>query len=300
MAIVVGTLDFGVRFILDRTPSSLPADRKQPVSLSILNAGPQTWKRDQVQIGYHWYYLDGTELRWEDALTPLTQDVPPGARVSEVLTSVTAPSTDGTYFLMWDVKFGDMWASSSAMTRPFNSVVHTVQVVGGKLIFADLSKSYNLSGISDGYRIIGDFDGQGRAFPAEWMPPYTDAPVTPAAMWLPADAGRPDSARRISFRWGPKLPGESNFIACRGQRLELGKSSGQCRILHIVAASTDKEVAANLKLIFQEPTIQSEDQYAFMVSPWNQPPLHGEEVALLARRHYERDGLKPGAVALYR
>ena len=299
IAVVVGALDFGVRFVQDRTPSSLPADRKQPVTLSILNAGPQTWKRDQVRIGYHWYYLDGTELRWEDALTPLTQDVPPGARISDVLTSVTAPSTDGTYFLMWDVKFGDIWASTSGMTRPFDSMVHTVQVVGNRLTFADLSKSYNMSGISDGDRVSGDFDGQGRSFPAEWMPPYTDAPVTPAAMWLPADLGGPDSARHISFRWGSKQPKLNNFLSCRGQRVELGKSSGQCRILHIVAASTDKDIAANLKLIFQEPTLQSEDQYAVTVSRWNQPPSHGEEVALLARRHYERDGLKPGAVALY-
>ena len=298
-AVVVGTFDFGVRFTQDRTPSSLPADRKQPVTLSILNAGSQTWKRDQVRIGYHWYYLDGTELRWEDALTPLTQDVPPGARVSDILANITAPSTDGTYFLMWDVKFGDMWASTSAMTRPFDSVVHTVQVVGSRLIFTDLTKAYNMAGLSDGDRIFGNFDGQGRSFPAEWMPPYTDAPVTPSAMWLPADLGGPESARRISFRWGPKLPKANNFIACRGQRVELGKTSGQCRILHIVAASTDKDTAANLKLIFQEPTIQSEDQYAVTVSRWNQPPSHGEEVALLARRHYERDGLKPGAVALF-
>ncbi len=299
VAVVVGALDFGVRFIQDRTPASLPADRKQPVTLSILNAGSQTWKRDQVRIGYHWYYLDGTELRWEDALTPLTQDVPPGARVSEVLTNVTAPSTDGTYFLMWDVKFGDMWASTSAMTRPFDSTVHTVQVVGSRLIFTDLSKAFNVAGISDGDRIAGDFDGQGRAFPAEWMPPYTDAPVTPAAMWLPADLGGPDSARHISFRWGPKQPKMNNFLACRGQRVELGKTSGQCRVLHIVAATTDKTTPANLKLIFQEPTSQSEDQYAFTVSQWDRPPTRNEEVALLARRHYERNVITPGAVALY-
>ena len=45
--------------------------------------------------------------------------------------------------------------------------------------------------------------------------------------------------------------------------------------------------------------MQSEDQYAITVSQWDRPPSHGEEIALLSRRHYERDGIKPGAVALY-
>src|SRR5205807_6961685 len=133
-------------------------------------------------------------------------------------------------------------------------------------------KAYNLDGVSDSEHLTGDFDGQGRAFPAEWMPPYTDAPVTPSAMWLPAAQGGPESARRISFRWGPKEGKLNNFLACRGQRVELGKSSGQCRILHIVAATTDKEAAASLRLIFQEPTSLSEDQYAVTVSPWDRPP----------------------------
>jgi hypothetical protein len=156
-----------------------------------------------------------------------------------------------------------------------------------------------MDGVSDSEHNTGDFDGQGRSFPAEWMPPYTDAPVTPAAMWLPGDPGGPESVRRVSFRWGPKEGKLNNFVACRGQRIELGKSAGPCRILHLVAASTDKDTVVGLKLIFQEPTSQSEDQYAVTVSRWDRPASHGEELALLARRHYERDGLKPGAVALF-
>jgi hypothetical protein len=299
MPVVVTDFDFGVRFTADKTPPALPADRKQPVSLSLQNVGPQTWKRDQVRVGYHWYYMDGTELRWEDALTAIPQDVPPGGRITDMLVSVTAPPTDGTYFLIWDVKFGDMWASTAASTRSFDVQVHTVHVIGGRLVFADLTKAYNLDGISDSEHLSGNFDGQGRAFPAELMPPYTDAPVTPSSMWLPSELSGPESPRRISFRWGPKEGKSLNFIACKGQRVELGKSSGQCRLLHIVAASTGKDILESIKCIFQEPTSQSEDQYAFTVSRWDRPPTRGDEVALLARRHYERDGLKPGAVALY-
>jgi hypothetical protein len=78
---------------------------------------------------------------------------------------------------------------------------------------------------------------------------------------------------RISFHWGPKDPGEKNFISCRGQRLELGKSAGECRILHILAASTDQDVLTGMKLVFQEPTSQSIDLYAFQASPWDRPRL---------------------------
>lgn len=298
--IVVTEFDFGVRFTLDRTPLTLPADRKLPIILSVKNEGPQTWKRDQVYVGYHWYYLDGTELRWEDSLTALPQDIAPGAQSGELLVNLTAPANDGTYYLVWDMKFGDLWASNSAAPRAFDSQVHQVQIVGGKLVFADISKYFNQDGVADADNPTADFDGAGSAFAAEFAPPYTDMPVTPAALWLPETTTGPESPRRISFRWGPKDGKLNNSIACRGQRIEMGKYSGVCRVLHFAAASTDRVTAVSFKLIFQEPNGFSEDQYALTMSRWDRPPTHSEEVVLLARRHYEHGAVKPGAVALYR
>jgi hypothetical protein len=292
--------DFGVRFIADSTPPALPGDRRQPVRLSLFNVGPQIWKRDQVRVGYHWYYQDGTELRWEDETTPIAQDVPPGGRVSDMLAWVTAPPYDGNYFLVWDVKFGDTWGSTAACTRVFEQTLHPIQVVGGRLVFADLSKSYNLDGVTDvDAWTDGDFDGKGHTFPAALLPPFTDTPVVASALWLPSEKTGPESPHRFSFRWGPKDPRAKNFLACQGQRVELGKSSGQCHYLHIVAASTGKDVLSHIKLIFQEPTSFSEDLYALSVSRWDSPATQHEEIAFLSPRVHGRNGIEPGPVALY-
>ncbi|HLV81717.1 MAG TPA: hypothetical protein VKT32_15630, partial [Chthonomonadaceae bacterium] len=295
----VVAFDFGARFTADGTPAYLPGQHRLPVRLSLQNVGPQIWKKNVVRVGYHWYYEDGTEFLWEDETTPIPQDVPPGGRVDDLLAWVTPPPLDGIYWLVWDVKVGDTWASTAASTRVYDQIVRRIQVIGGHLLMADLSKDYNLDGITaDDDLAGGDFDGQGRTFPAELMPPFADTAIAPATMWLPATPG-PDSPRRISFLFGLKDPKEKNFIVCKGQRLELGKSSGQCRVLHLLAATTGQDVQTQLRLIFQEPTSQSEDLYTFAASRWDRPPTHGEEVAFLCRRHHERNGIQPGAVALY-
>lgn len=291
--------DFGARFVRDETPASLPANRKQPIQIGIQNVGPQTWKRGQARIGYHWYYLDGTELRWEDNSIAIPEDVPPGGAIKDLLVEVTPPATDGKYYLVWDMKFGDAWASTSAATRVFDIKVHPIHVVGNRLVFAELSKAFNMDGISSEDSHTGDFDGRGTAFPAEMMPPWTDAHIVPAAMWLPNNIAGPESPRRISFRWGPKDGKSLNFISCRGQRIELGKSSGDCRILHIVAATSGDDSLENLNLFFQEPLSVSEDRYSFRVSRWDRPPVRGDEIALLCRSHYEKGEMKPGSVVLF-
>ena len=292
--------DFGVRFTADATPPSLPGERRQPVPLSIKNVGPQTWKKSSVRVGYHWYYQDGTEFLWEDETTGIPADVAPGESVSNLLAWVTAPPCDGTYYLVWDVKFGDTWASTSAGSRVFDQMVHPVQVVGGHLTFIDLAKAYDLDGVSEPEAPSeGDFDGHGRSFPAGLVPPFTDASIVPATMWQPYDQSGPESPRRISFRWGPKTGKQDNFVVCRGQRIELGKANPSCRLLHILAASTGKSIVTNIRLIFQEPTSQSEDLYALSVSPWDSQPVYREETAFLAHRHHEKSGIQPGSVALY-
>src|SRR5579871_6009131 len=207
--VAVVDFDFGVRFIQDATPTSLPGERRLPVALSLKNVGPQIWKKDLVRVGYHWYFQDGSEFLWEDETTALPQDLPPGGTLNNMLAWVTAPPCDGTYYLMWDVKFGDTWGSTSAGSRIFDQAVHTVQVVGGKLVFADLNHAYNLDGVTErGALTNGDFDGKGHTFPAALIPPFTDDGNVASGLWQPYDKSGPDSQRRISFRWGPKLPKE--------------------------------------------------------------------------------------------
>ena len=179
------------------------------------------------------------------------------------------------------------------MTRP-------IQVRSGRLTFVDLSKQFNLDGIADeDTPADGDIDGRGDTLPASLLPPFATGAVVPSGLWLPAERTGPDSPRRISFRWGDKDLKSKNFIACKGQRVEVGKANGRVATLHILAASTGANAASSLKLIFQEPTSQSEDLYSFLVSRWDRPPTQGEEVAYLSRRVQTPTGAQSNAVALY-
>ncbi len=292
------SFDFGVRFTQDDTPTRLPGERKQPVNLGLRNDGPQTWKKESVRVGYHWYYQDGTEFLWEDESTALPNDVPPGGAVDKLLAWITPPPCDGTYYLVWDVKFGDTWASTSAATRVFDQQVHTVQVIGGRLTFIDLTKQYNTAGVTDiSNPSAANFDGKGWSFPAATIPPYTDDGIVPSGIWQSYDKTGPESPRRISFKWGPK-EGKS-FITCHGQRVDFKANGAKCRVLHVVAAATGASPNTNIKLVFQEPSSESEDLYAFSVSRYDQPPTNSEAVVYSSTYHHTPDGPKDGTVSLY-
>ncbi len=292
--------DFGAKFTIDATPAALPGERRLPVRISLQNDGPQTWLADRVRVGYHWYYRDGAELIFEDEATPLPIEVPPGKSVDDMLAMITAPSMDGVYWLVWDVKVGDTWLSTTSALRAMDTSVRQVRVIGGRLLFADLTKHYNMNGAADRTALgSGDFDGKGRAFPAEWLPPFEEMAVAPVTLWQATAKKGPDSPRRISFRMGLKGLKAKNFIAAKGQKIELGASSGQCRILHILAASSLAQVNATLGLIFQEPTGTSEDQYSFSASPWNKPPARNDAIAFHAPYTYTAKGAEDGEVSLY-
>ncbi|MCS6778028.1 MAG: hypothetical protein RMJ43_16320 [Chloroherpetonaceae bacterium] len=298
--LLIVDLDFGARFTFDGTPSALPGMRRLPVRLGLQNLGPQTWKQGQVRIGYHWYYLDGAEFLWEDETTALPQDVPPGGTVNDLLAYVTPPPYDGTYYLVWDVKVGDLWASQTEATRTLDRSVREIRVIGGRLTFADLTRFYNLDGISDAEDPTdGDFDGTGRTLPADLVPPFADAPIAPATLWQATQASGPDSPRRISFRMGPKEPKANNFIACRGQRIDLGKSAAQCRTLHILAASTGQDLLTRIRLIFREPTRESEDLLAWRVHRWDAPAPAPEHQGIRVQRVHTRNGTQNGTFGLH-
>jgi hypothetical protein len=299
-ATAVVNFDFGARFVINGTPASLPAERRLPVRLTLQNDGPQTWVHDAVRVGYHWYYADGSEFTFDDETTPLKSDVPPGAKTDEILAYVTPPPNNGLYYLVWDLKVGDTWASTTDSTRVGDEIVQPVNIVDGHLSFVDLTTAFNLDGVSDDDAPAdGNFDGEGRTFPAALLPPYAVGNLMPDGAWLSGAHNGPDSARKISFRWGPKDLKQKNFVACQGQRIEFGKAAAICRKVHILAAATGKDVTTSLKLVFQEPTEESEDLFAFSADRWDHPEAHQDQVAFLARHHNTPKGAEAGAVALY-
>jgi hypothetical protein len=282
--------DLGAQFISDLTPPQLPGDRRVPVKIGLRNLGPQTWLKDKVRVGYHWYYLDGTEAVWQDETTPIAQDIEPGGSIPEMLAWVTAPPNDGSYYLVWDLKVGDSWGSTLPSVRPNETRVLPIEIVHGKLILTDLSKSYNLDGVTFATGATdGDFDGTGRTFPAELIPPFAMTDVAPSTMWLPAKSTGPESTRKVSFRWGPKGEKEKNFLQCLGQKVPLveSKKAEACSRVHILAASTGVDKLGEFTLVFSDGTQQLN---SFLVSTWDGPPTHGEELSAFCRYSHTRSG----------
>lgn len=300
-AIALVEMDLGPQFSMDYTPEQMPGERRIPVKIGIRNLGPQTWRKEATRIGYHWYYLDGLEAVWEDQTTPLPQDVPPGGEVSDILALISAPPYDGIYWLVWDLQVGDTWASTLPSVRPYETLVHRVEVVHGRLKFVQLDKAYNLDGISDALdRSDGDFDGRGRTLPAEIVPPFVLAETVPSTLWMPIKGTGLDSSRKISFRWGPKGAGEKNVLMCAGQKVPLAepRKAEICRAVHLLAAATKESVTGGFTLVFADGTQQFT---SFPVSGWDSGPQLGEEVAFVIPYTHNRSSDQPqGPVALYR
>lgn len=70
-------------------------------------------------------------------------------------------------------------------------------------------------------------------------------------------------------------------------------------MLHILAASSGQSIATNVKLIFQEPTRESEDLLAFIANRWDAPPAKPEQEAFTVQRIHTRNGAQSGTVGLY-
>jgi hypothetical protein len=289
-AFALNEMDAGIQFSADQTPPSLPAKLRIPVTIGLRNRGPQIWKKDGVRIGYHWYFQDGTEALWENETTPLPKDLAPGENV-EMTAWVTAPPDDGIYWLVWDMKVGDVWASTMPSARPFETRVHRIQVVRGRLHFVDLDRLYNVDGIAgETERADGNFDGLGRSLPAELAPPFANDEMTASTLWLPVRGTGLDATRRISFRWGPKGTQEKNVLQCVGQRIPVVADARKAEVfktVHILAAATKDNARAALTLVF----VDGSEQYtSFPVSRWDKPPAFGEEVAFISRYTRTRFG----------
>ncbi|MBP6964896.1 MAG: hypothetical protein KBC96_10875 [Armatimonadetes bacterium] len=290
-AVAVTPDDLGPRFVESDTPEEMNAGRKYTVLLTVRNTGPDAWDKAACAVGYHWYYLDGTEAVWDGSRSQLPGAVRSGEQAI-VKAQVTAPPYDGQYYLVWDLLSGDKYASTAANTRGGNTLILPVNVTKGRLAAQDLTKAFDADVISwDTDRRNGDLDA-GLTFPAEFMPPQVlmktfDGALWSSGLWSARHGSGLESSRRISFRYPPKLDGANNAVTCTGQTLAL--KSGKYSTVHILAAAA-QDVSADFGLSYGSKTASVPVKF----SSWEAPPKFGERVGFACLHRHSPEGDQRG------
>ena len=278
--------DYGPRIVDCDIPAKLIAGQKVQVKVILRNSGVHVWSRKRTKLGYHWYHLDGTEMDWDGAATPIKADQHPGMPTI-VTAEVKAPNYDGQYVLVWDVIFDDKWLSLEPISRGGDILPVFVEVTNGKLAFADLGELYDICATSpDTDRTAGDFDGAGSSFPAEFMPPDASVSGEASHIYPSGYNWRHDDVPegRISFYYPDKVPGTKNAVACSGQKVDIEDSSYLA--LHVLGASTNGNASGELSLNYsggaQSRTISMSD--------WGTAPANGEKVGCVVRHRHSHGG----------
>ena len=241
--------------VLADVPHSVEAGKTGTARLELQNISPQTLKKSDTRIGYHWYYLDGTERQWDGGQTAsLTADLLPGKADSGITASFQAPTQPGRYALVWDVRTGDgPWQStlpvsgSDALSQQFVSVESKSGAAP-----VDLTKAFNILGISsEEVGKTGGFDGQGATLPAEMLPPDVTSevdgdpllqgkpgpPLYPSGYYTAQVGTDADSNHALPFLYPAVKAGMPNVVACSGQTLPV--PSGRYAAVHLLAAASD-------------------------------------------------------------
>ncbi len=267
--ISVVAADPGASFVLSDIPREMEAGKDATAKLAVQNLSSATWAKDAQRVGYHWYYLDGTEAQWDGGLTsPFTKDVPPGRADGDIVAKVHAPAQPGRYSLVWDVQRADgSWDSVSPASKGDDLLQAIVTVTGrGGVSPVDLTKEDNGSS--------ADFDGQGHGLPDAMLPPDGTAEVAPTnflalASQLGSKPGPPlypdgyyasDADHALPFLY-PSNGRTNNVVVCRGQSLSL--PGGSYKAIHLLAAATGGQpVSAAFGLGNSSQTITIADWYA--------------------------------------
>jgi len=276
-AVYVVEEDLGSHFVDSTTPAEMSAGKEYPVEVVITNAGPDSWPANEAELTYHWYYWDGSLARWETNSTPLPAEAKPGESI-KVSAVVKAPVHGGPYFLVWDLKRGGSFASSSINPRTNETLRMPVMVSGGDCQQVDLSGYYNvIASASDRRRALGDLDGLGNCLPLEQMPPDLSGntlDLYPSGYYL----FQPENGLKgITFRYPAKNQGLQKAIACRGQSIALPQTA--VSRLHLLGAGTGAGLSGTLTIAFADGHTQT---LPLTISSWLEPASHGEGEGFVA------------------
>jgi hypothetical protein len=256
-AAVSGSYDEGIEvipsairpsFVLSDIPRSVTAGKDFTSRLAVRNAGGSGWAKNEVQVGYHWYYLDGAEAAWDGgADTPIGQPVAAGQVDPDIVAKAHAPELPGRYILVWDAKTSGGWASTGSEIVA-QDILPVIVTVTGKsdVLPVDLTKYVPASD--------PPFGADGSQLPVGMLPPdgAGEVDVNPLLLAKPGPPLYPSGyyAGTVGSGWSSNhavpflFSGQvaQNGIACTGQRIDLPTSAREVHVL--AAASSNDPVSA--------------------------------------------------------
>jgi hypothetical protein len=272
--------DLGVDFPLGAgLTGDLNADSNYSLKIVVKNVGPSKWVNDQVSIGYHWYYWDGTPMEWESKRVPVTGplgELGPGEQAL-VRVPVLTPPFGGIFYLAADAYEDATWGSTAPVARGTAVLATPVLVKGGGFQPFDLSGLLNFDGVStDSQPGDGDFDGQGHTFPGQVMPPLLQpSGVTgdyyPSGYMGPLIGHGLDANRRILFDYPEKQDGKPNFVECKGQSIKIHLP--RCSALHLLMSSV-KDDDVYFTVTYDDGTQQ---RIRVSMTSWDEAPVFDNE-----------------------
>ena len=302
----------GASFVIADLSRTTDAGKTETAHIALTNVGPNTWKKSDLRIGYHWYYLDGVEREWEGGpIAYLSKDIAPGATDGAIDAEFRAPKQPGRYALVWDVRQGDgPWQSTQPVSISDDQLQAFVSVGGkGGTVPVDLTKSFNAVGIRSGETSkSGGFDGHGATLPAELMPPDGTSeidtlplllgkpglPLYPSGYYTAQVGAGEASNHAISFLYPNVREGLPNVVSCTGQTLAL--PGGKYKAIHLLAAAGGAApVTTSFTLGYDKDSLPS----PVTISSWDSAPAGSSTTpGYTAAYSYTSAGAKPGPVTL--
>jgi len=275
-AIAIVATDRGVHFDSAATPADMQAGERGTVDVVVGNAGQRPWNAADSYLTYHWYRWDGRETGGQSVHTPLPSDAAPGQRM-KLTATVEAPAAGGQYWLAWDVVTNGAGYAATGGGRRADLLVSPVAVRGGRFSTLDLGKYSNVVAITDdAHRSRGDFDGQGRSFPAELLPPdQTGAGdrTYPAAYYSPSAP-----TDEIPFRFPDTSSGVAGAVACDAQSIPLGEKG--VKKVHLLLASTGQQSETAFAVRLANGT---SEQASVVTPPWRSVVSDGSGIGAFCR-----------------
>ena len=290
--------DAGALFVKSDLPGTLQAGSATPVKVVVSNVGRRAWEPAATRITYHWAYWDGAPAPDEADQAPVDRAIQPGDS-AVVSLPVRAPAVGGSYWLWWDVVGADGSAASAVDEAGGSSLMPAPVVVGGgRYATLDLAPQANVAfAAPDGWRIVGNLDGNGNSLPSELVPPDV-GPVAVTAypsgyFAAPIQSASPPE-REVAFAYPRRVQGRLDAVACRGQQIAL--PAGRTVRLHLLGAAAEAGVLGAFQVAYDDG---SSATLPLTMSDWREDPQQGEAIALSINSYRSQQATRRGAAHLY-